>query len=337
MSKRNNLLDLYKLVIAIGVIFVHFPYEGHIGNFLASIGTTGVIVFFLISGYSCYKNEESDNSKTILRRSKRILHLTIIAFLVYLLFTIIEQAMLGTIGSWANEYLTNPLFYIRLVLLGDFEFIHGDHLWFLLSLLYGYLIMYFVEKYKLRKLLLFATPFLVLLRIGMETYTNSFGADWHLSGNVIVGALPMLALGYVIHIKEKSLLRISGEYWLTLLIISYFLMYYAVNNKVSVLDISQIFKISTACFSFLWCLSYPHLIKDNIVSDFGRWGSLHMYISHYLIGVWIKDVLLINGAEENFLYTYFPWIVVAISLIVSALLSLGETKLLPKFKRTKAA
>lgn len=336
MNKRNDFLDLFKLVLATGVIFVHFQFEGPLGNFLASLGTMGVIVFFLISGYSCYKNEESDNSKTILRRTKRILHLTLVAFAIYLIFTIIEQAVLGTLGEWANTYLTNPWLYVRIIFLGDFEFIHGDHLWFMVALLYGYLIMYFVEKHKLRKLVCIATPLLVLLRIVIETYTNSFGADWHISGNVIVGALPMLALGYYIHMKEKTLLKLGGEYYIALMIISYFLMYYSVNNKFYGLDISQIFKVSTATLSFLWCLSYPNIIKANIFSSFGRWGSLYIYIFHYLIGVLIKDILLANGFDDSFLYTYFSWIVVIVSFLFAAILSVGEAKLLPKLKKKRA-
>lgn len=332
MVKRNNLLDIFKLILAVGVIFVHFPFEGPIGNFFASIGTTGVIVFFLISGYSCYKGENTDNSPTILRRTRRILNLTLVSVLIYLIFTIIEKATLGTIAEWASTYFTNPLFYLRLIVLGDFEFIRGDHLWFLLALLYGYLIMYLVEKKRLRKPLAIALPFLILLRIGMETYTNSFGADWHLSGNVLVGALPMLALGYFIHAKEESLLKIEGRYWISALILSYILMYYAVNNKAFGLDISQIFKVSTAALSFLCCLSYPTLIKDNLIAAFGRWGSLYIYVFHYLIGVLLKDIFMANGITGDFYSTHFPWIVVGVSLLFAALLALAETRLLPKLK-----
>lgn len=320
-----------KLVLAIGVVFVHFPYPGVIGNCLSSIGTSGVIVFFLISGYACYKDEENSNGTSILRRTKRTALITGLSVLIYLLFTIIEQLCYGTIGDWAAKF-TDPWLFPRMIVLGDFEFIHADHLWFLVGLLYGYLIMYVIERFKLRKLALILTPFLVLLRIAMETITNSMGLDWHLSGNFLVGALPMLLLGYCIHIKEEELLKIEGGVYIGLTLSSLILLFLFVNFKVFDTDISQVFKILTASLIFLTCLKYPRCLKDNPFSRFGREGSLYIYIDHYLIGVLLTDIFVAIGMDNNFRSYALPFIVLGASLLISYLIYLGKLLVLKKRK-----
>ena len=192
MQNRNQLLDFVKSIAAIGVILVHFQFAGAFGKIMCSVGLVGVIVFFLISGYQTYSGDESSCPK-ILRRYKKNLMLLLAVVLVYLFYTVIEKIARGIFAEWISNF-TNPVMWLRIVFLGDFELIHGDPLWFMTALLFAYLIMWVIEKFHLNKIVYFLLPVLLLLRIGMETYTNSFNSikwlDWHFSGNFLVGALP---------------------------------------------------------------------------------------------------------------------------------------------------
>ena len=147
---RNHLIDAMKVIAAIGVIFVHFPFPGVLGKILASFGTVGVIFFFLISGYQTYCEDSGDSAK-ILRRFKRNLRLVLLVMLVHLVYTIFKQIAFGDIVLWLKSYLLNPITYVRLLVLGDLDFINCGHLWYLVAMLYGYLIIYCMEKYNLRK------------------------------------------------------------------------------------------------------------------------------------------------------------------------------------------
>ena len=72
------------------------------------------------------------------------------------------------------------------------------------TLLYSYLILYVLHKAKITRYAYSALPLLLLLRVGMETYTNSYGVDWHLSGNFLAGAMPVMLLGHYIASKKES-------------------------------------------------------------------------------------------------------------------------------------
>lgn len=323
MKTRNHLLDFCKVLICIGVIIVHFPFVSPAGPMIATLGTSGVAIFYMISGYGCYAGEEVDNSKAILRRTKRITIITLIAIVAYFLFALIEAAINSKIYStdafsYLWEQFRNPWLYPRAILLGDFEFIHADHLWYLVGMIYAYLIMVLVEKFRLRKLLVILMPFLVLLRIGMETYTNSYGADWHMSGNALVGALPMMALGYFIHMKEEKITKINKWLLFSLLIISFAAMFLTAIFKINdQIDISQIFKVSTATLVFIACLKYGTVMKDNFFSRFGAYASLYVYISHFMIGYILTWIFSLNEFPEDFFYTWLPWIVVLASFVLS--------------------
>lgn len=328
---RNNLLDIVKIVVAIGVIFVHFPISGAFGKILGSLGTSGVILFFIISGYAAYKGEDVDNSRSILKRIKRTGLLVLVSVAIYIAYSAIFAAIYGNMDIWISNW-SDPRLYPLMIFVGDFDLFGGDALWFLVALFWAYFVFLLFEKKKLRDLATILLPFLLALRIVMETYTNTYpDLSWHWSGNALVGALPAMTLGYVIHIKEASLLKIKGWVLLSLSAISVALMFLTVNFKVFVLDISQIFKISTAALVFLVCLRWKDLVSNNPISTFGAEGSLFVYLFHPLIGSVLSFILIEESIE--FYYYAFPWIVVGVSvsfaivaLLVKKLIRLAMAK-----------
>ena len=50
-AERNRCLDFFKGIAAVCVVFVHIPFHGTFGKCISSIGSCGVMLFFLISGY----------------------------------------------------------------------------------------------------------------------------------------------------------------------------------------------------------------------------------------------------------------------------------------------
>ena len=335
LSKRNHLMDAMKTIAALGVIFVHFPFPGVIGKICAAFGTVGVIFFFLISGYQSYCDNPSESGK-LLKRFKRNLNLVIAVLLVYVIYKVIEQIAMGGFSSWAQTYLLDPITYIRMLVLGDFSFISCDPLWYLVAMLYGYLIIYLMEKYRLHKIFYIALPLLLLLRASMETYTNSFSHfswfDWHFSGNFLVGALPMMLLGNYIRRNEEKILEWGKKLFTPLAILSMALVFITVNVKILEMDISQPFKMAAATFFFMICLVLPLEKPVRVLGNIGRSLSLHIYVWHFLIGNLIKHLLTYLNAD----LWVFDWFLPIATIVASILLSLLLFKLESR-KNTKNA
>lgn len=103
MGRRNHLLDAIKAILALGVVFAHYQFPGYFGKIMASLGTMGVIVFFLITGYQS-STEDGTGPKKLLSRAKRNLAITIAAFAVYFLYCTISAYSLGTASSYWKQY-----------------------------------------------------------------------------------------------------------------------------------------------------------------------------------------------------------------------------------------
>lgn len=315
--QTNALLNFLKGVAAIGVVLVHFQFPGVLGSILCSVGVSGVVFFFLVSGFYAYDADDQTACRNLLKRFKRNLIVTLIAVLVYLLVTVAEQLALGTFGAWAAK-LSDPWLYLRMLLLGDFEFIHGDPLWFMPALLYSYLILYLLHRFHISKYAYILLPVLLLLRIGMETYTNSFGADWHLSGNFLVGGLPVMLLGHYLASKKDSYAQVPLYLTVPYLLISMALLFVTVNVRFFGLDVSQIFKIWLALEAFLLALRLPGKRAIPALEALGRKYSLYIYLFHYLIGILLKDLLLSVGAPEWVGQWLLPPAVILLSILLAA-------------------
>ena len=102
-KKHNFTIDIFKFVFSIFVILVHFPLPGEVGTICSTIGVTGVIFFFLISGYYAYNQDDSIACKNLMKRFKRNLILTFIVILIYFVVVIIENIISGDISSFFDN------------------------------------------------------------------------------------------------------------------------------------------------------------------------------------------------------------------------------------------
>ncbi|MBQ7596832.1 MAG: acyltransferase, partial [Clostridia bacterium] len=315
--QKNNLINFVKGVAAFGVVLVHFQFPGVLGKVLCSLGVCGVVFFFLVSGYYAFDTDDESACRKLMKRFKRNLVITLIAVAVYAAYTVIEQLALGTFGEWLGNF-KNPWLLPRMIILGDFEFIHGDPLWFMPALLYSYLILYLLHKAKISRYAYIMLPMLLLLRIGVETYTNSFGADWHLSGNFLVGGLPIVLTGHYIAYKKDNFINIPMYLTVSYSVFAAAMMFVTVNIPVFGVDVSQIFKVWCGVEIFLLTLRLPGKRGIPVIERIGEKYSLYIYLWHYLIGtlflvilakmnapVWVKDWLL-------------PVMVILASVLVSA-------------------
>ena len=325
MKRTNHLIDFIKGISTLGVILVHFQFPGVPGRILCAIGVSGVVFFFLVSGYFAYNEDDGMACRNLLKRFKRNLNITLIAVLVYFVYTVIHHLALRTFSEWAAK-LSDPWLYVRMLILGDFEFIHADPLWFMPALLYSYLILYVLHKYKISKYAYIFLPMLLLLRIGMETYTNSCGADWHLSGNFLAGALPVMLLGHSIASRKDSITKIPLYYTVPFLLISMAMLFVTVNVRFLALDVSQIFKIWLATEAFLLALRLPERKVIPAIAVLGRKYSLDVYLYHFLIGLLITNIFVGIHAPAWVSSWILPFAVIIVSILLASAMTIMKEK-----------
>ena len=140
VNKRNYTLDALKAFFAVMIILTHFPFPGELGHICSNIGICGVILFFLISGYSSYNADDTVAANNILRRFKRNGKIFLIVISIYVVLGIVERLVTGQFDDFVAE-LQDPWRFPRMILLGDFSFIKADPLWFMVALLYSYIIL----------------------------------------------------------------------------------------------------------------------------------------------------------------------------------------------------
>lgn len=106
-QQRSATLDVCKAISAMGVVLVHFKLPGIIGELMASIGTAGVVLFFLLSGYAAYMPGVKAQ-KVLLRRFNKNLKLLLVTLGIYLIISIVRHGIAGDLAAWGTRF-ADPL------------------------------------------------------------------------------------------------------------------------------------------------------------------------------------------------------------------------------------
>ena len=328
IKTRNYTFDLFKAIFALSIILVHFPLPDPIGTIFSTIGICGVIYFFLISGYSSYDKDDIVASKNILRRFKRNLKIFIIVFLIYFILIIPERLVSGQFDSFLDNF-KNPWLFPRLLLLGDLSFISADPLWFMVALLYSYIILYLLHRFKVMKYAYYALPILILIRVGVETYVNSYDVDWHISSIFIASGLPIMMLGNYIAYKKDAFLKAPLLSNIIIFIISTIMVFITVFINAGRFNLAQPFKIISMLELFLISLKLPGKKEFGIIGMIGRKYSLYIYLFHFLFGLIAIDFLYLFTFPE----WVYDWFMPVVALVFGTLIPIGLCKLNNFIKR----
>ncbi|MBO4878053.1 MAG: acyltransferase [Ruminococcus sp.] len=318
-SGRNRCLDFFKGIAALGVVFVHISFPGAFGKCMSTIGSCGVMLFFMISGYHAYGTREKMCPK-LMKRFRRNLLITVIALLIYFAVEACSHiSQPHDLERWLRNF-TKPKLYLDMFIFNELEIINADPLWFMIALLYAYLIFWLMYRLKLERFAKYAMPLFILLRIGLETYKYYTDGDWRICSNVFVAALPLMLLGYCIAEKKEKLLRIPAAAAAISGIVMLILLFILVIKDPFRYNISQIFKLAVVVSALLFSLKKPALRIFPPLCALGGKYSLHVYLWHMPVIVLLYPLCVKLGVSERFYEWYLPVIVAAVSIVLAVII-----------------
>ena len=197
---KNNTLNILKLICSIFVILIHVTFTDNINVIVKALSRFAVPFFLILSGYFAY------NSKTIEKNIIKILKITILSTLLFLVSDIIFYYIIFT-----KETLKNFMLYDYLKT--------SPHLWYLYTLIKTYIIYYFIKK--INKLNILNIISIILLILGIYYYyIRSMNGNIHVYEirNTIFTSLPLFTLGSIIN-EYKINKKLNNKLTISLIIL----------------------------------------------------------------------------------------------------------------------
>lgn len=310
---KNNTLNILKLICSIFVILIHVTFTDNINVMVKALSRFAVPFFLILSGYFAY------NSKNIKKNIIKILKITILSTLLFLVSDIIFYYIINKPSDiFTKETLKNFILYDYLKT--------SPHLWYLYSLIKTYIIYYFIKK--INKLNILNIISIILLILGIYYYyMRSINGNIHVYEirNTIFTSLPLFTLGSIINeykinnkLNNKLTISLIILFTITTLIESNYYPY-------------QDLYISTPLLSsliFIYALNNPNK-KANKLSKISEEYSLYIYIFHYYI---IKIISYIIYPKVFRYYCKSHMILIPVIIISTILLSYVYKKIKEKMK-----
>lgn len=327
MTKQYNYcLDFVKGLACIFVVFMHCEFPGLLGTAVQAISRFCVPLFFMVSGYFCFKSDmliEGRKSLNIKKKVNHVLTITICACIFYTLFKIV-MALAGTDVGWAISKwdILNWIIFNQPAWAG----VAGQY-WFLFALLYAYIFYGILIRlgWLRQAYWLAGTMFVVYIVMaqGMHLAThhvpNMFYRNW------LVEGFAYFMLGHWIH-HHQDKLKLDNEFLLAIVIVSTLLCWverYLMGRDfgVNIVTIPQVF-----CM-FLYAVNNPTLYKGAI-QEIGKRYSMFVYIIHPAVWHGLESFYAKMGFSEYMPALYaLPIIVVILTLVVSHIVYMLNSKL----------
>ncbi|MCM1369410.1 MAG: acyltransferase [Candidatus Amulumruptor caecigallinarius] len=273
-------LQFLKFICAILVVQLHsysFLWSG-----LVPICRIAVLIFFFMSGYFMVSGIGVITSRRIVQIARKILRITIIANIVFLVFDILLK--------WKTDESMHcyfePIYWIRLFVIGDSIW---GHLWYLTSYLQTLLLIYiflkFNKSHSLTTILLVAAFAGIILNLATGCYSSFFFEPdspvlkWELGTFTL--AIPGVAIGILLRVYEDCLP--SQKFVLTSLIVSCALLYieYMITGC-WIWNLAASFPFAIFTFIFFSRLNPVSKISSTFV-QLGKSQAVNIYLWHPMV------------------------------------------------------
>lgn len=261
---RNKSIDALKTVCSFLIVCIHIPPKIIGGGYWIALCRIGVPVFLMISGY--FYNQESG-----MKQIRKVAVLFVEANLIYCAWSYFYGAVSGNFPVISFDTL------LKFVFLNESPF--SGHLWYLGAVLYTQIVIYFLEKWQLKRAIYMTIPILLLTDIVFGKYSILlFGRefDYLLVRNWLFVGIPFFSIGMLMNEKKLRIGWWGIPVFTLTTILERFLLVRNGLNAARDQYISTIF-LSISVLSF--ALEYKGSI-NNWLAQIGNRLSAWIYIIH---------------------------------------------------------
>ena len=184
------------------------------------------IAFFMLSGYLVL-GDEKHRLERIVRSIKRTAATFGVLTAVYIAINCMFYLLAGQPGI-IIEALFSGRFWFNFLVMNIWSLDIGNAIWYVQAMLYGYIILYFLEKRKLLK----HDGIIAAVLIAFTVFTGEFsgiipwdiGGYSYLQGNFLTRALPYLLVGGILYRVKDKLAKYRNLWYYSAMAIGYILI-----------------------------------------------------------------------------------------------------------------
>jgi surface polysaccharide O-acyltransferase-like enzyme len=306
MNSRNYTVDFIRTLGALSVIVLHMRYIGisdYTVNIMSLFARWAVPFFFLLSGFFFEKKSRLNLNDEFLKTFKNLIGIFVVSNLIYFF-----------IAAKTEYYTLSDILSLKSILLGDYI-----HLWFIGSMIFSYIVLWFILSNGWDNLMLPLAIFTLFFTLVADPYSVFF--DLHIEGpfSRFLLSIPFLFIGFLCSKNFSS--RLFNTLTGLLLSLSGFLLQFAEGYIIFHRSKQNLFRHEFLLGTFvlsvgIFILSQSVKInKDTFISRIGRNYSLLVYLYHPLIIVIIFYIIKkLNLQSSNYLLWFNPITVFAITL-----------------------
>ncbi len=311
MSERNTSIDIGRFLAAFLVVSLHTRLQvPYLGAIFGSLGKIAVPYFFMVSGYYLFSQDQLLVKHKAKKNIKKISIIIIQASIVYSCLRLVKH-------FYYHIDISSQRFVLwKFLLYNDFMF--TEHLWYVFSIFYVFVIVWILSFFRLFKYLIYSVPFLLIIHFIATLLARSNMTFFAVDLNWLTAGLPFVVIGMVVRVYleqgfviEQKILRII----ILFLFISVFIEHFAFREIIGRgPGVISVLFLSIACL--IYCAyNYPIFSTrvSHLLSKLGRKHSLNIYLYHVLI----REIITLNGAGKLLNNTITIFLV---SLILSFLI-----------------
>lgn len=326
-------VDFLRLIACVSVIIIHYGFQGAFGKYVHAEVLYAVPLFYIISGFFLYREDEKRFAGQIRKSVRRIGFLFFSSSAVLVVLNVAVCVVFGKMGILADSLQPHKI--LAFIVLNDWPLPIGGPIWYLQALVYGYICILLLVKSGLYKYRIFILTVLLILNSVFGEFSVIFHvAEWfpldYVGGNFLFRAIPYLLLGGEIHanvLKWKITSAQAAGIIFAGAAVTVLELYILSNKGIIAYEGHFIGNTLVAVGCMLLALQAPEYGKNSVFARVGKENTPDIYLVHQPVGFVLMQVNLFKK-----MITIFPFVFV-ISLVISILYRKTKRKFMGIVKR----
>ncbi|WP_256469711.1 acyltransferase family protein [Flavobacterium humidisoli] len=264
---RKNGIDFFRLIGALAVMCIHASYGNLSYEYVSNLrlfSRWAVPFFFLTSGFFLGPKIEynSLDFKRIQKNVSQLISIILVSSIIYLPICFKTKNMPKNIAD---------------LLVGI-----QPHLWFVGSLLTGYIAIWYLYFIKKNKILPYSSIFILLVALLIDSYDQFFHKNIGFFSVRFVLSIPFMYIGIIA--SKKNIYQVSNKLLIGMILIGFAIQYFEAELFLKLFSYPKIkhqFLIGTIITSIpLFIFTSKINLPENRFSEWGRKYSLFIYLYH---------------------------------------------------------